>query len=141
MNKNNHKLSRTIKQKLRKDREKDRDTAISRSVFTEACSFTNFSKIKIKVNDTDRRQNFSRQNQPKTPNYCYQKPAVSFKFAKLPDDVESGGRGENEKVFAVPETDDESDLSWSNLFMLVNPSFCILQVRISLILRVLRAGL
>lgn len=39
------------------------------------------------------------------------KPAVSFKFAKLPEEIESeAGRKENEKLFAVAGTDPANDL-------------------------------
>lgn len=54
------------------------------------------------------------------------KPAVIFKFAKLPIASESEEvREEKEKVFPTPEDDPDRDLSWSKLFMLGNPSFCI----------------
>ena len=54
---------------------------------------------------------------------------MSFKFAKLPEDVESEeGREEKEKVFAVPGTEADSVFKRSKLFMLGNPSFCICEI-------------
>ena len=64
-----------------------------------------------------------------TTKIFWSKPAVSFKFVKLPDEIESeAGREENEKLFAVPVADPAKDLNWSKLFMLGNPSFCIFEI-------------
>lgn len=70
-------------------------TAISRSVFTEACSFTNFSADEeIKQRITALRSNFPitinrSRKKTKIEVKSESKPAVSFKFAKLPDETES----------------------------------------------------
>jgi hypothetical protein len=43
-----------------------------------------------------------RENEPNNQNLLI-KPAVSFKFAKLPNEIESeAGREDNEKLFEVP---------------------------------------
>lgn len=64
---------------------------------------------------------------------------MSFKFAKLPDEIESeAGRDENDKLFAVPGTDPAKDLKWSKLFMLGNPSFFIFEIEDQLQIRIPR---
>ena len=50
------------------------------------------------------------ENEPNNQTFLI-KPAVSFKFAKLPDEIESeAGREDNEKLFEVAGTDPAKDL-------------------------------
>lgn len=50
------------------------------------------------------------------------KPAVSFRFAKLPDEIESE-EGREDNGFVVPEIEPYNDLNWSRLLEIGNPSF------------------
>lgn len=56
-----------------------------------------------------KKQKENKRNSEKTKIF---KPAVSFKFAKLPNVIESeDGRPGTEKVFAVPGMDPDKDLN------------------------------
>lgn len=115
-------------------------TAISRSVFTEAWSFTNFSADEeIKQRITALRSNFPitinrSRKKTKIEVKSESKPAVSFKFAKLPDETESEDwRAEidDDNGFAVPDAEPYNDLNLSRLFEIGNPpSFCIAMAKI-----------
>jgi len=56
------------------------------------------------------------------------KPAVSFRFAKLPDETEST-EGREDNGLEVPEMEPYNDLNWSRLLEIGNPSFfCIAKI-------------
>lgn len=56
------------------------------------------------------------------------KPAVSLRFAKLPDETESA-EGREDNGFGVAEIEPYSDLNWSRLLEIGNPRFfCIAKI-------------
>lgn len=60
------------------------------------------------------------------------KPAVSLRFAKLPDETESA-EGREDNGFGVAEIEPYSDLNWSRLLEIGNPSFfCIAKIEMDL---------